>query len=171
MASPHSQKDSSCQHLHILHRPKLCSTLHTSTPGNNTDFTNSSNSLTKVALLTFPTAALHFLSQSLGAFAVALPLSSTILTLVRYSLNTLHRYTCTPPPLLPPYHQHKTSLCIHHPGVQISYTPPKMIPYAPHVSACSWGACSRCQGMPTNVTNERQTETHTAVKLVLAYIA
>ena len=25
--------------------------------------------------------------------------------------------------------------------------------------------------MPTNVTNERQTETHTAVKLVLAYIA
>ena len=55
----------------VLHTPTL-------QPHNNTDSTNNSTNLTKVAPLTSPTEALHLLSQSLSAFTPALPLSSTI---------------------------------------------------------------------------------------------
>ena len=63
--APHPQIDSSYQHLHIFHRPKLSSTPHTSAPYNNTDSANNSNSFTKVAFTSL-TVALCLLSQSLS---------------------------------------------------------------------------------------------------------
>ena len=71
MEPPHPQIDSSYQHLHIFHWPKLSSTPHTSVPYNNTDSANNSNSFMKVAFTSW-TVNLRLLSQSLSIYYIYL---------------------------------------------------------------------------------------------------